>query len=303
MANAVFIQNPGSIYRDEPGIVYHFPKRYLGMVEECLGDWIVIYEGRKGAFGYTSVLKVATVVPDHELEGHYYAYFERGTEWQFEQVVPRSDPMGIAYETSLRGPDGAAISGGASVSAVRRLSFAEFGAIVSAGLKPLEGPEALPREAGMEHAFAEAQAPFESAVIVDIRDTVLTSRLKRDASFARNVKAAYKGRCAISGLDLRNGGGRAEVQAAHIRPVADKGPDSVINGLALSGTLHWMFDRGLISVGEKHEILVSDNKVPAEVRQRLISPTGKLHLPEDARHHPHPAFLKYHRENIYGMTA
>ena len=79
MANAVFIQNPHSIYKDEPGIAYHFPKRYLGMVQETIGDWVVIYEGRKGAFGYTSVLKVASVVPDLEQAGHY-AYFDRGTE-------------------------------------------------------------------------------------------------------------------------------------------------------------------------------------------------------------------------------
>ena len=305
MANAVFIQNPHSIYKDEPGVAYHFPKRYLRVVEETVGDWVVVYEGRKGAFGYVSVLKVANVVPDPALEGHYFAYFAAGTEWQFERTVARNDAMGTAFEESLRGSDGSAISGGASVSAVRRISFAEFSRIVAAGLKPLEGPESLPREAGSisDFAFAETQAAFEGPETVDIREVVLASRPKRDASFARLVKAAYKGRCAISCLDLRNGGGRAEVQAAHIRPVAAKGPDIVVNGLALSGTLHWMFDRGLISVGEHYEILVSDNKVPTEVRQRLISPIGKLHLPDDPRAHPHPAYLKYHRENIYGMSA
>ncbi|MEO1919427.1 MAG: HNH endonuclease [Paracoccaceae bacterium] len=76
------------------------------------------------------------------------------------------------------------------------------------------------------------------------------SRKYRDPSFARQVKAAYRGRCAISGFELRNGGGRPEVEATHIRPVAKEGPDTVRNGLALSGTLYWMFDRGLISVSE-----------------------------------------------------
>jgi len=54
----------------------------------------------------------------------------------------------------------------------------------------------------------------------------------------------------MSGLMLRNGGGRPEVQTAHIRPVESRGSDSVRKGLALSGTLHWMFDRGLISVAD-----------------------------------------------------
>lgn len=304
MANAVFIQNPHSIYKDSPGVRYHFPRRYLGMVEECIGDWVIFYEGKQGALGYVSVQKVASVTTDTELADHFFAWLDQGTQWQFEQIVPRNDPMGSAYESSLRGRDGRAISGGAAVSAVRRISFEEFTRIVMAGLSPRVGPFALPRDADTPNfTFAEAQAGFDPAPMRDIRETVLASRAARDQSFARMVKEAYNGRCAISGLDLRNGGGRAEVQAAHIRPVKDNGPDIVINGLALSGTLHWMFDRGLIGIGENHEILVSDNKVPSEVRKRLISPSGKLTLPDDPRKHPHPDYIRYHRETIFGAVA
>lgn len=307
MANAVFIQNPKSIYKDRPGIAYHFPKRYLRTVQECIGDWVVFYEGKTGALGYCAVQRVRSVTPDPDQVDHYFAWLDLETQWDFERVVPRNDAMGVAFERSLRGPNGKAISGGASVSAVRRLTFDEFSSIVSAGLKPVSGPDAMPRSeygtSTLMSGFGEEQEPFDSPDLQDIRESVLSSRLARDQSFARSVKSAYKGRCAISGLDLRNGGGRAEVQAAHIRPVKDKGPDTVINGLALSGTLHWMFDRGLISVGDNHEILVSENKVPRDVRARLISPTGRLHLPQDRRHHPHPEYLRYHRENIFGAAA
>ncbi len=44
---------------------------------------------------------------------------------------------------------------------------------------------------------------------------------------------AYDERCAITGLKLINGRGRAEVAAAHIRPVEASGPDIVSNGCAL----------------------------------------------------------------------
>ena len=71
--------------------------------------------------------------------------------------------------------------------------------------------------------------------------------------------------------------------------------------MALSGTLHWMFDRGLISVAEDHTILVSRNKVPAEVVDRLIRPQGQVWLPEDRRNWPHPDNLRWHRENIFGQ--
>ena len=68
--------------------------------------------------------------------------------------------------------------------------------------------------------------------------------------FRRVVLRAYDEQCAITGLKLINGGGRAEADAAHIRPVEANGPDIVNNGIALSGTAHWMFDRGLIALSD-----------------------------------------------------
>ena len=90
-----------------------------------------------------------------------------------------------------------------------------------------------------------------------------------------------------------------------LRPVERLGSDFVRNGLALSGTLHWMFDRGLISVADDpdHTILVSLNKVPREVADRLIVPSRRLVLPEDRRNWPHPDNLRWHRENIFGQVS
>lgn len=311
MSKAVFIQNPISIYNDQPGMAYHFPKRYLTIVKETIGDWIVFYESRKnnGAFGYVSVQKVLRVCPDQEKADHFYAILEPASEWSFEHTVPRADPDGVAFEKSLRSKtDGRPISGGASVSAVRRLTDLEFSAIVNHGMQQLTGPEAMPRQADLEQyenipGIFDPATPFEPAPLSPIRHDVLTSRKYRDPSFQRQVKAAYAGRCAISGLELRNGGGRPEVEAAHIRAVKDGGPDTVRNGLALSGTLHWMFDRGLISVAKDYRILISHNKVPRETVARLIAPDQKLILPANPRHYPHPDYLRHHRETIFGQVA
>jgi putative restriction endonuclease len=64
-----------------------------------------------------------------------------------------------------------------------------------------------------------------------------------------------------------------------------------------------MFDRGLISVAEDHSILVSRNKVPSEVVDRLILPQGKLCLPKLERDWPHPENLRWHRENRFGQVV
>lgn len=93
------------------------------------------------------------------------------------------------------------------------------------------------------------------------------------------------------------------MEAAHIRPVEQQGSDSVRNGLALSGTLHWMFDRGLISVADDCEtILVSRNKVPGDVIDRLLAGDGKLLKPADPHDAPHPENLRWHRENVFGQV-
>jgi putative restriction endonuclease len=104
----------------------------------------------------------------------------------------------------------------------------------------------------------------------------------------------------MTGLKLINGGGRPEVEAAHIRPVgnAHNGPDSLRNGIALSRSIHWMFDRGLLSLTDTYEILTVKKLVPDPVK-RLLNPDGKILLPIDPKLRPHPQFLQYHREHIF----
>src|SRR5262249_4040514 len=140
--------------------------------------------------------------------------------------------------------------------AVRPLAANDFNRIVTIGLN--EGDTLLPRVGEVEAppGFQEAQAPFEFEQTRE-RVNYLTSRIVRDRIFRRIVLRAYDERCAISGLKLINGQGRAEVAAAHIRSVEANGPDIVSNGIALSGTAHWMFDRGLISLSDDLEILIS----------------------------------------------
>jgi putative restriction endonuclease len=127
----------------------------------------------------------------------------------------------------------------------------------------------------------------------------MTRRPFREAAFSRQVKIAYQNQCAVTGLKILNGGGRPEVQAAHIRSVAENGPDTVRNGFALSGTVHCMFDRGLISIDEDgRPILIAKDRIP-DIAQRLIVPDKRLIAPIDNRSLPHPTYLKYHRETVF----
>lgn len=298
MTKLVLLHKADSIYEDEPDVVYDFPRTYLNAVREAVGDWIVYYEPVKaGPRGYFAVARISKVVPKPGVDGRYLAMIEPGSFLPFDREVPRligKSPL----ESALMEPDGSPKRGGAVQLAVRRLPDAEFERIVNLGLpQELEQIEATRYDSRLAEVDDPA-GPFLRPVLER-----LTHRPYRDVAFRRKVREAYGFRCAMSGLRLRNGGGRPEVQAAHIRPVERQGSDSVRNGLALSGTLHWMFDRGLISVADDCEtILVSRNKVPGDVVDRLLSPSGKLLKTEDPRNAPHPENLRWHRENVFGQV-
>lgn len=298
MSKAVFISSSHSSYDDRPGEAYHFPNTYLSRVAQTVGDWVIFYQGRRGGVsGYYAVQRVDRIVPDPTDATHSYALLYRDTLLDILPPVPRFRPDGTPYETGLP------ISRGSNTSAVRIISDADFAAIIDEGLREVHTPDTLPREGPLvqlpQHAgFAEAQAGFEPLGSID-RAMVLGSRAFRDRAFARQVKTAYRARCAMSGLELRNGGGRPEVEAAHIIPVEARGPDTVRNGIALSGTVHWMFDRGLVSVDEDFSLLIARDSVASDIAPRLFVPDRRLILPDDPAKAPHPAYLRWHRETCF----
>ncbi|MGE0578975.1 HNH endonuclease [Reyranella sp.] len=121
------------------------------------------------------------------------------------------------------------------------------------------------------------------------------NRKVREANFRRHVCEAYDNTCAVTGLRILNGGGKAEVQAAHIWSVANGGPDVVQNGLALSATAHWLFDRHLISLTDDYGLLVSHNRIPSELQALFQKQLQRVRLPENQAYWPRPEYLRRHR--------
>lgn len=298
MGYGVFIHRSDSIYEDSPAERYQFPSQYLGRVQSCVGDWIIYYEPRKVAAtkGYFALAKVERVVPDPTKPDMYLALIEPGTYLDFVNPVPFADLSGALVERGLLNDEGR-ISGRAQ-SAVRPLSTDDFSRILAWGLNDIE--PILPRASDETNSsgFQEAQTPFEFEQVRD-RATFSVSRIVRDRIFRRVILRAYSEKCAISGLRLINGSGRAEVAAAHIRPVEANGPDIVNNGIALSGTVHWMFDRGLISLADDLSILISRQVNDPESIRSLINKTGFALSPGREMDRPHPHFLQWHREHCF----
>jgi putative restriction endonuclease len=296
MTKAVFTTKVTPSYKDLPEIRYHFPRTYLNQARQSVGDHIIYYEPRRSSvelssFGgrqsYFGMARVTTVVEDTELADHYYALVDDYLD--FDRPVPFSEGSEY-YESALKKDDGST-NKGAFGRAVRLIPDDEFDRILKSGFAPILGETPAPEV--VLPGLSEPPMPFERPIV-----EMTVSRPFRDRSFMYTVRAAYSNRCAITGLRLINGGGRPEVQAAHIQPVASKGPDSVRNGLALSGTVHWMFDRGLISIDDDYKILVARNHVPDDAI-RLLNQNGMINLPKDPTLYPNAHYLKFHRDIVF----
>ena len=278
-------------YKDQPGVLYHYPKApYDDRVRALLGKLVLAYEPRRGgtsrdsamggrmAFVGTAFLGSTYDDPDDpthafvELRG----YFE----------LPRPVPLG---ET--------AVSGRSLQSAVREIRRDVAEDILRMGLADL----ALASSAAVREGLVDVSLPI-GQLDRPVRE-VISNRLVRDASFRlRVVEQVYRGRCALTGIKMTNGNGRAEADAAHIRPVANGGPDYVRNGLALTKTVHWAFDRGLISLADDGRILAVESALDDPLR-KLIAIGGQAILPSDPLDRPHPSFLQWHRQNVFKGVA
>ena len=297
MSKIIFTTKNSSSYDDRPEEYYHFPSTYLNQARNAVGDHVIYYEPRRsstddssrgGQQAYFATARLNEIVEDRRRAGHYYAIVSGFLS--FDRPVPFLEG-GEYYESALRKPDGSTNRGalGARCDKSPKPNLIEF---LKAGFAA-ELVQFDKKDNGPLTGFDEPIHPIERPIV-----EMTISRPFRDQAFKSAVRAAYDNRCALTGLCLINGGGRPEVQAAHIMPVADNGPDSVRNGLALSSTFHWLFDRGLISIDDDHRILVAKNKIPDQIR-KLLNADGKIIAPNDQGFRPHPYYLRYHREHTF----
>jgi putative restriction endonuclease len=297
MAKAVFTIRANSIYDDLPEQQYHFPKIYLRVVSAAVGDWILYYVPSKESVGhwgigaiqaYVAAAYISHITPDPVRSDHHYAWISDYAA--FARPVPFRRGAHF-FESKLRAEDGSTNQGTARRS-VRSIPDEEFNEIWTEGTKPIIG-EIQPDQPINRPGFTDEPLDFERPVVEQ-----LINRKVRDALFQRTVRDAYDARCSVTGLRIINGGGRAEIEAAHIKPVADNGPDSPRNGIALCRTAHWMFDRGLIGLRSEGTFDVNIDKVPEEAR-RMLRQDGKLILPNTSSLKPADKFIEWHWKDRY----
>ncbi len=281
-------------YDDLPEVRYHFPQTYLNTAQAGVGEQFVYYEPRRiqggretagGRQAYFASGVLRTIEPDPVKSDHYYGMVEGFIE--FDEPVPWQIE-GRSFEAALTYPDGKT-NLGAFQRAVRRIRTEELKAILDAGFK-----RNLPL---LQKGISSTDDPeiVEKPIVEQV-----TRRVFRDNKFREHVVAAYAGTCAMTGLKVTNAVGGVEVEAAHIRQAGEgaNGPDSVRNGIALTRTIHWLFDNGFMSMEDDGTMILACRGIPDKVL-RLLHEDRKARIPMDEGVRPHPAFLKYHRENHF----
>lgn len=153
--------------------------------------------------------------------------------------------------------------------------------------------------------------PTGGEVLVAERTRRVIDAVVRDARFRRQVMSAYQFKCAVTGLtvgSLPEGRATRLLDAAHIRPVGDQGPDSITNGLSMTPTVHRLFDEGLVTVRWRQsdlELLRSPVLEPEmidspEQGTSIRLDTGmRLILPNDRSNWPSPEQVRYHQRQVF----
>ena len=153
----------------------------------------------------------------------------------------------------------------------------------------------------MQFARVAPEIPRETLRIADEerplgRQYVATARIGQGA-FRVQVLDAYQRRCAATGEKAL-----PTLQAAHIRPYADSGPNRTHNGLLLRADLHALFDHGYLTVTPELKIEVSPRiKQDFDNGHDYYPLHGKrlVILPGVIEDHPRREFLQWHNERVY----
>ena len=130
----------------------------------------------------------------------------------------------------------------------------------------------------------------------------MTKQRKGQDYFRRMILVNYKGRCALTGIDIPQ-----LLLASHIIPWADKSHKqdrlNPCNGICLSALYDKAFDKGLITFSpDDYGVVLSSALRECEVKEYFDQYFGviagrKLVMPTD--YLPNRGFLAYHRESVF----
>jgi hypothetical protein len=150
--------------------------------------------------------------------------------------------------------------------------------------------------AAEEQALSEGV--FDPKGLKDARKRIISSIVQRrgQPAFRKKLLAAYKGRCAITGCNVRG-----VLEAAHIIPYKGADTDHVGNGLLLRADLHTLFDLRLVAIDAATMCVLVSPKLADTCYEEFHG--KKLLLPDHPANRPNPKVIKQHQKKSGLKTA
>lgn len=148
------------------------------------------------------------------------------------------------------------------------------------------------KEIESERIFGEEQRESSR-----YKEDVLSRVRLGQGAFRVMIAEAYQRACAITGEHTL-----PVLEAAHIKPFSESGPNLVSNGLFLRSDLHKLFDDGYITITPEYRLEVSsrlkdefnNGRIYYEMHGRKLIVT-----PGHERDKPKIDYLIWHNENVY----
>jgi putative restriction endonuclease len=134
---------------------------------------------------------------------------------------------------------------------------------------------------------------------------VHTRKKSRDPAFREKILRAYEYSCAVCGFQVRLGRTLVGIEAAHIKWHQVGGPDLEENGIALCSLHHKLFDRGVFTVSQEKQMLVSEEAHGTNgFDEWLMRYHGKtLRKPIRPDYAPRDSFLHWHVREVFKGQA
>lgn len=142
-------------------------------------------------------------------------------------------------------------------------------------------------------------------ILSDIQDLKGETALRQvktrvnQSVFRQMVLANYATKCAITGIDIPE-----LLLASHIVPWSKNEKERLNpeNGICLSALYDKAFDKGIISINQNYEIILSTalkNKITTPFYKMYFAPIDKLKISEPLNYLPRKEFLEYHLDTIF----
>lgn len=138
--------------------------------------------------------------------------------------------------------------------------------------------------------------------IKDLKGETVTREVKtrvNQSVFRQMVLANYTTKCAITGIDIPE-----LLLASHIIPWSQNEKERLNpeNGICLSALYDKAFDKGLIGINQKHEILLSTSlktKKETSFFKNHFAPIENQKITEPKKYLPRKEFLEFHLDTIF----